>query len=91
VPAALLAKPDLLPGAQFYMDAFWDLSGDRQLGAMGGAGRIPFTALDRWAERHGVEGRQFDLLRAVIRRLDDIYLERLAEQIRGSGRPGSKA
>jgi hypothetical protein len=91
VPAALLAKPDVLPGAQFYMDAFWDLSGDRQLGAMGGAGRIPFMALDRWAERHGVEGGQFDLLRAVIRRLDDVYLERLAEQMRGSQKPGSKA
>lgn len=91
MPAALLAKPELLPGAQFYMDAFWDLSGDRQLGAMGGAGRIPFMALDRWASRYDVEGGRFDILRAVIRRLDDVYLERLSEQMRGAGKTGSKA
>ena len=36
------------------------------------AGRIPFTAIDRYAERHGFE--DFDLLEFVIREMDSEFL-----------------
>ena len=80
VPAALLRKPEIEPGAALYLDAFWDLSGDRQIGAMGGAGRIPFLARDRWAQRQGLDDDAFEMLSHVLRALDDVYLKHLAEQ-----------
>jgi hypothetical protein len=40
-----------------------------------GEGRIPFTAIDRYARRYGIsEVDEFDRLKAVIRAMDAEYL-----------------
>lgn len=41
-----------------------------------GIGQIPYRALRSFASDHGLAGDQFDLFRAVIRRLDGEYLSR---------------
>lgn len=73
MPPALLAKPELHGGLDWYLAAFWDLSADRPLGASG-IGAIPFVAIDTWARRHGVEGDQFVRLKEVIRAADREYI-----------------
>lgn len=58
---------------QFTWSAFWDLNTDRPVGM--GVGPIPFTAIDRYADRYGIEGLDaFDALRELIRAMDDAYL-----------------
>lgn len=43
---------------------------------MGGAGPIPFSSLDRYADRYGIDdGEEFDRFRASIRRMDAAYLK----------------
>ncbi|KRE02599.1 hypothetical protein ASE61_15085 [Bosea sp. Root670] len=89
MPKALLGRPDPLPGAEIYLSAFWDLSGDRPLGAMGGAGSIPFLALDRWAIRNGFdEAAGFERLRMVIKKLDGVYLGHMARRAKNPNKRG---
>lgn len=47
---------------------------------MGGAGPIPWTAIDRYAERHGIDGERFDELERYIKAIDAAYLEWQSEQ-----------
>lgn len=40
-----------------------------------GVGPIPFGAIDRYADRYGIEGvDEFDAFRELIRAMDDAYL-----------------
>jgi hypothetical protein len=67
--------PELELGLEPYWNAFWALSGDRQIGAMGGVGPIPFTALERWAARHGIaDADDFEELERFVRALDGEYI-----------------
>lgn len=59
----------------FAWRAFHDLQFDRQFGAMGGVLPIPFSAIDRYAKRFGIEGEAFDLFLAQIRSLDGVWVE----------------
>jgi hypothetical protein len=69
VPPDYLQRPRLHPALQIYWDAFWELSADRQIGMA--IGRIPFTAIDRYAVRYGIEEvDEFDTFRNVIRSMD---------------------
>lgn len=38
-------------------------------------GRIPWSSIDRWAQRHGVEGEQFEDLVRMVRAQDDEYMQ----------------
>ena len=71
------------PALAWYLSAFWTLSGDRPLGAMGGCGPIPFTAIDRFAARSGVNAQDlFARLLHIIQALDRVYLRHVDEQMR---------
>lgn len=66
---------EFLPGGREILDAFFELSTDRQLGFS--EGPIPFTAIDAYARRAGVDGPdEFMQLRRLIRALDHAYLKR---------------
>ncbi|WP_449395589.1 phage tail assembly chaperone [Devosia riboflavina] len=61
--------PDLLPGADELLKAFWELCSDRPVGVSAAA--IPFTAIDRWAARNGFDDPDdFASLTAAIRAMD---------------------
>lgn len=47
---------------------------------MGGAGPIPWTAIDRWATRHGIEGDDFDRLARMVAALDAEWLSNYADR-----------
>lgn len=48
---------------------------------MGGAGRIPFTAIDRWAIRFGIDDpNEFERLKTILAALDTAFLKLAAER-----------
>jgi hypothetical protein len=74
-------EAELSSGAQFYLDAFHDLCGDRAFGALGGEGPIPWSAIDAWARRNKVgDEDEFEFLRTMIREMDAEYLDVRGEQ-----------
>jgi hypothetical protein len=56
---------------QLPLMVFFELINDRQWGAMGEPGAIPYLAISRWAEDHGVAGDDFVALRRMVAALDD--------------------
>ena len=55
-----------------YYEAFTELSTCRSQGF--GTGPIPWTAIDRYGDRHGFTGEGFDYLVCMVRALDDTFL-----------------
>lgn len=84
MPAALRGKPDLPSHLLIYWGAFMDLAHDRQV-FMGGVSQIPFTAIDRWASRFGVEGDAFGRLLRLIRAMDGVWLEDVQRRTKAKG------
>ncbi|MBS7542529.1 phage tail assembly chaperone [Ancylobacter oerskovii] len=71
----------------FAWGAFFDLRDDRPMMA-GAIGRIPFMAIEKWAERHGVLGAdQLDRLVTLVRAMDDEWIKIEAERIKAAARP----
>jgi hypothetical protein len=67
--------------AQFYLDAFHALSTERQLGAMGGAGYIPWSKAMLFADlNHIASDDERDRFWRMLRVLDEEYLGWLAEK-----------
>jgi hypothetical protein len=63
---------------------FWTLQADRPIG-LGGAGPIPFTALDAYARRHDLHGVAFEQFRRLIGEMADEQ-QRLMEEQTKTGR-----
>jgi len=75
----LLTEPDLDPHLEFEFRAFNDLSRDRQSGF--GLGFIPWSSIDRYAARHGIDDADaFDRFAFLIFAMDDAYRADHAEK-----------
>lgn len=68
-PPAHMFRPEIIPGAEVFIDAFWDLCEDRAIG-FGAVGGITFSAIDRYGYRFGFEGEAFDDLFFFVKRID---------------------
>ncbi|HEV7416044.1 MAG TPA: hypothetical protein VGN98_07790 [Tianweitania sediminis] len=77
---ALDEEPEELPvQIEQYWRAFWELTTDRPVGM--GVGSIPFSAIDRYATRFGIdEAEHFERFAALIRRMDGVYLKWSSEK-----------
>ncbi len=63
------------PGLQLYFDAFADLDKDRPIG-LGGIGAIPFTSVDAYARRLGIDAPDdFRMFMQLIQRMDAVLLD----------------
>lgn len=62
------------------MRAWQALRFDRQYFAFGGETPISFLALDRYAQRYGIEGEAFDRFLAFMTEIDDEWLDHVAAQ-----------
>jgi hypothetical protein len=60
-----------------YWSAWHRLTNDRQMGAMGGASRIPWSSIERYASSRGLDD---EVLARMCWAMDDVYLEWLAEK-----------
>ncbi len=77
-----MERPDLFPGLALYWRAFNELSTDRPLGAMGGRGPIPWTAISEWARRHHLPDGEFDDFVTLVRAADNAWLTEMAARDR---------
>jgi hypothetical protein len=84
-------KPDDLEpeitGFQFYYDAFRELSTARVSGFS--IGPIPFTAVVDYFTIYNIDG-DFDEFASIIRRMDDVYLELNANEMKASENKGKE-
>jgi hypothetical protein len=80
-PPVTAFPPDAFVDAQFYLDAFEALTTERQLGAMGGAGNIPWSKAMLFAQASGIESAdERDRFWRMLHALDEEYLGWLAEK-----------
>lgn len=76
---AHLFPPELDDDETALLDAFWELSSDRQQGA--GVGPIPFASIDRWARRFAIDDPDdFGNFRRAIRAMDGELMTYMNEQ-----------
>jgi len=86
-PSYIADAPELLPGLDLYMEAFRELSTTRpHIGMNGAPGPIPWNRINEWGREFGFDGEARDYLVAMIRALDDEYLEWMGKD---SGKPGT--
>lgn len=71
-------QPPLLHSEQEVYDAFWELGTCRYIGMSMGA--IPFTAIDAYSTRHGIDGEEFERFNYLIRRLDRLWIKHQSEK-----------
>ena len=74
LPDVIANKPQLVGGLELYWKAFVELSSDRAISMA--EGPIPWSSMNMWALRHGIFGDDFDRFVAVIRGLDEAYLQK---------------
>lgn len=72
LPDVIINAPQLLSGLEMYYEAFIELSTCRNTGF--GAGPIPWTAIDRYGDRHGFSGEGFEYLVLMVRACDNAFL-----------------
>ena len=78
------APPDVLPEKEIpdtdyvttmYWRHFMELQTERPLGAMGGAGAIPWSSIDRYAVRFGYDEEGYLDFLDIMRFLDGLWLK----------------
>lgn len=74
----LAEPPQLAFGLEWFLQAFQELSCDRQIGF--GPGPIPSWAIRSFARDHGCDPEETADLTYLMRRLDHVFLEHAAEQ-----------
>ena len=72
--------PDVDAVEMMYWNHFGELQTERPLGAMGGAGPIPWTSIDRYAERFGFAEEGYADFLEIIRFLDGLWLKNMSEK-----------
>lgn len=75
LPERILNKPQLHKGLTLFLEAFYELSSDRQTGL--GVGYIPFTAIKSYADEYGFEGEQREDLFYFVREIDKAIVKLL--------------
>jgi len=74
--------------AGVYRGAWEALRDDRHYGAMGGLGRIYYSAIDRYAERHGIAGSAFDDFLTLVHAMDEEYVAHVTRRQRAEAGEG---
>jgi hypothetical protein len=76
-------EPEFPDGAAWLWECWRDLDTERPMVGVGGLGappvpgRIPYSAVDLWARRHGVDGSEFAYLLRAISLMDSLLIEYL--------------
>ena len=73
LPSWLEDEPQLLPGDDFYLRAFWELSTCRSSGF--GIGPIPWRDIVAYADYAGMDSELVDGFVMIIRRIDAAFMK----------------
>lgn len=77
-PAWTNDRPELLPGEEFYLNAFWDLNTERHVGMS--LGHIPCSKIRAYGAAAGLDSDTMELFVAVIRVMDSAFIKWAIEQ-----------
>lgn len=84
------ARPKIPPHLIPVWDAYASLERDRPL-TMGGPGPIPFSSIDAYARRYGIDDLvEFDRFRRLIMAMDSQYLSHVADELAKDAKKGQK-
>lgn len=72
-PEGIQNAPELNAGLALYYTAFLNLHGCRQLGTA--MGPIDWITIDRYCERYGLEGEQYEDMHYYISHMDAAYMK----------------
>lgn len=78
IPERVLQAPTLQRGLQLYLQAFFDLDAERSRGMS--VGRIPWSAIVRYAEHLDLDEDQTDSLIYFLGAMDAEHLKRLNKE-----------
>jgi hypothetical protein len=84
VPQAIANKPTLQAGNDLYLQAFYDLDSERQIGMS--VGRIPWSAIEHYATLIELDYHQRYSLHRLIVSMDRAHLNRIAEKMKPKGK-----
>lgn len=79
IPAGVMNAPQLLPGLEMYLRAFFDLSTDRQIG-FSGLGPVPYSSIAGYAESFGLDDSETYDFAYLIKQLDAAFLTQMEEK-----------
>ena len=75
IPSRIANPPELLPGLDVYLKAFFDLDSERQIGET--LQQIPWSKIQEYADRYGFDDEGRDDLLFFVRKQDTFHLDRL--------------
>lgn len=78
LPDKIQNAPELEPGLELYLRAFYELDSCRSVGM--GEGPIPWTAMEQWATSLGMDEEEREDVHYLVRRLDNAFLEHQAKK-----------
>lgn len=79
IPERIANAPQIPFGSMFYLQAFFDLDGERAQGYMS-QGRIPWSAIVGYGEYHDLTPEEIDILLHYVRALDNENLRWISER-----------
>lgn len=74
IPPQIKNAPRLRPGLELFYSAFWDMNSERQIG-FGAVGRIPWSSIEAWADRHDLTWNQREELHFVLGKMDREFID----------------
>lgn len=78
LPDAIQNAPELLPGLDIYLTAFFDLNSSRQYGMT--AGPIPWIVINEYCKVNELDPQQRDDMFYFIREMDNHYIKYLSKK-----------
>lgn len=78
----MFEPPAVFAEWSWVLEGYEEVSTDRQIGGMGGQGAIPFSSIDRYAEREQFDQEEYRTFRRLVRDLDGTFFEHQAERSR---------
>lgn len=77
LPEFVSEAPELSEQDYFYYSAYQALDSCRSFSSGGAAMRIPWTAIKEYANHHGIDYHNFELLYDVISEIDSAYTKEI--------------
>jgi len=73
LPKSIENAPELWPGLELYLTAWYDLDTTRSIGF--GVGPIPWNAVESYCTAHNMDESQRARMHRMIREMDKVYLD----------------
>lgn len=87
MPDSIVGAPTLRPGLEPYWHAFNRLTTERAPGSMGPPGRIPWSAIHRYATAYAYAGDDYEDLMDLIFAMDEAFMGHVEKLHAKDGEP----